>query len=125
MPLRFSKSGNPFIEKDLLIGRIDLLKTEDNVARLEAADWDLMVVDEAHRMSASYFGGEVSYTARYRLGELLGKQARHFLLMTATPHRGKAEDFQLFLALMQTPESKALRHAFLGARVGRVSRVAR
>jgi len=95
-----SATGNPFADKDLLIGRIDLLKSEDNMARLEGVDWDLVVVDEAHKMSASFFGGEVKYTARYHLGELLGKQARHFLLMTATPHRGKAEDFQLFLGLL-------------------------
>jgi superfamily II DNA or RNA helicase len=95
-----SAVNNPFSEKDLLIGRIDLLKTDDNMARLEAAEWDLVVVDEAHKMSATFFGGEVTYTARYRLGELLGKQARHLLLMTATPHRGKEEDFQLFLGLI-------------------------
>jgi len=51
-------------------------------------------------MSASYFGGEVRYTKRYRLGQLLGGLTRHFLLMSATPHNGKEEDFQLFLALL-------------------------
>lgn len=51
-------------------------------------------------MSATFFGGEVNYTKRYRLGQLLSRTARHFLLMTATPHNGKEEDFQLFLALL-------------------------
>ena len=51
-------------------------------------------------MSASCFGGEVKYTKRYQLGQLLGGHARHFLLMTATPHNGKEEDFQLFMALL-------------------------
>jgi SNF2 family DNA or RNA helicase len=51
-------------------------------------------------MSATYFGGEVKYTKRYRLGQLLGGLTRHLLLMTATPHNGKPEDFQLFLALL-------------------------
>ena len=51
-------------------------------------------------MSAHYFGGEVKKTKRYQLGELLGAIARHLLLMTATPHAGKEEDFQLFLALL-------------------------
>jgi hypothetical protein len=50
-------------------------------------------------MSANYFGGEVKKTKRYKLGELLGL-TRHFLLMTATPHNGKEEDFQLFMALL-------------------------
>jgi hypothetical protein len=51
-------------------------------------------------MSATVFGGEVKYTKRYRLGQLLSTLTRHFLLMTATPHNGKEEDFQLFMALL-------------------------
>jgi hypothetical protein len=51
-------------------------------------------------MSASFFGGEVKYTKRYQLGQLLGGITRHFLLMSATPHNGKEEDFQLFMALL-------------------------
>ncbi|MDD3828879.1 MAG: helicase-related protein, partial [Anaerolineae bacterium] len=63
-------------------------------------DWDLVVCDEAHKMSAHYFGGEVSYTKRYRLGQLLSSVTRHFLLLTATPHNAKEEDFQLFMAIL-------------------------
>ena len=59
-----------------------------------------MVCDEAHKMSASVFGGELKYTKRYRLGQLLSTLTRNFLLMTATPHNGKEEDFQLFMALL-------------------------
>ncbi len=95
-----STTNNPFVEKDLLIGRIDLLKTDDNMDRLRAAEWDLVIVDEAHKMSATFYGSEIKYTGRYKLGELLGGTSRHFLLMTATPHRGKEEDFQLFLGLL-------------------------
>jgi len=62
--------------------------------------WDLVVCDEAHKMSATLFGTEVKYTKRYRLGQLLATLTRHFLLMTATPHNGKEEDFQLFMALL-------------------------
>ena len=51
-------------------------------------------------MSATVFGGETKYTKRYRLGQLLSGITRHFLLMTATPHNGKEEDFQLFMALL-------------------------
>ena len=58
------------------------------------------LVSEAHKMSATFFGGEVKYTKRYRLGQLLSTLTRHFLLMTATPHNGKEEDFQLFMALL-------------------------
>ena len=58
------------------------------------------ICDEAHKISASFFGGEARFTKRYRLGELLSGVTRHFLLMTATPHNGKEEDFQLFLRLL-------------------------
>ena len=64
------------------------------------SEWDLIVVDEAHRMGAHYFGGKLEKTRRFQLGELLGGISRHLLLMTATPHSGKEEDFQLFLTLL-------------------------
>ncbi|MBX7223406.1 MAG: DUF3883 domain-containing protein [Blastocatellia bacterium] len=96
-----SRTGNPFLEKDRLIARLDhLSRNQDLLEKLEMANWDLVICDEAHKMSASFFGGEVRYTKRYRLGQLLEKQSRHFLLMSATPHNGKEEDFQLFMALL-------------------------
>ncbi len=97
-----ARTGNPFAGRDLLIARLDMLSRNPEMqSRLTAArEWDLIVVDEAHRMSASFFGGEVKYTKRYQLGRLLGARARHFLLMTATPHNGKEQDFQLFMALL-------------------------
>jgi superfamily II DNA or RNA helicase len=98
-----SRSGNPFLEKPLLIARLDhLSRNEDLQAKLQASDWDLVVADEAHKMSAHYFGREVKETKRYRLGRLAGSITRHLLLMTATPHTGKDEDFQLFLALLDS-----------------------
>ena len=63
-------------------------------------EWDLVICDEAHRMSASYFGGEVKETRRYKLGKLLGTRTRNLLLMSATPHNGKEADFQLFMGLL-------------------------
>ncbi len=96
-----ARTGNVFQEMPLLIARLDKLARNDGLqAKLLLTDWDLVVCDEAHKMSASYFGGEVSYTKRYRLGQGLGGIARHFLLMTATPHNGKEEDFELFMALL-------------------------
>jgi ATP-dependent helicase YprA (DUF1998 family) len=68
--------------------------------RLTAPDWDLIVCDEAHRMAASLFGSEVKYTKRYKLGQLAGARARHFMLMTATPHNGNEADFELFMGLL-------------------------
>jgi superfamily II DNA or RNA helicase len=96
-----SRSGNPFADQDLVIVRLDQLSRSDELqARLQQTDWDLVVCDEAHKMSASFFGGDLKETKRYQLGKLLGELTRHFLLMTATPHNGKEEDFQLFLALL-------------------------
>jgi superfamily II DNA or RNA helicase len=96
-----SRSGNPFAENDLIIVRLDQIsRNEELQARLQQTDWDLVVCDEAHKMSASFFGGDLKETKRYKLGKLLGEITRHFLLMTATPHNGKEEDFQLFLALL-------------------------
>jgi len=92
---------NAFDENDLLIARLDQLARNDDLqAKLENSDWDLIVVDEAHKLSASFFGSKVNKTKRFLLGELLGGITRHFLLMTATPHNGKEEDFQIWLSLL-------------------------
>jgi SNF2 family DNA or RNA helicase len=98
-----SHSGNPFLERNLLITRLDhLSRNEELQARLAQSEWDLVVCDEAHKMSAHYFGSEVKETKRYKLGKLLGEITRHLLLMTATPHSGKPEDFGLFMALLDS-----------------------
>ncbi|HON14626.1 MAG TPA: helicase-related protein [Treponema sp.] len=98
-----SKSGNWFLENDLVIARLDMLSRNEELKeklKIPEAAWDLVVCDEAHKMSASFFGGEINYTKRFQLGRLLSNLTRHFLLMTATPHNGKEADFQLFLSLL-------------------------
>ena len=97
-----SRSGNVFNDRNRLIARLDVLaRNEDLQQKLASStEWDLIICDEAHRMSASYFGGDVKYTKRYQLGQQLGQDCRHLLLMSATPHNGKEEDFQLFMALL-------------------------
>lgn len=98
-----SRSGNPFDDIDLLVARVDQLsRNEDLQEKLRLSHWDLVVVDEAHKLSASYFGNKINKTKRFQLGELLGSITRHFLLMTATPHNGKEEDFQLFMSLLDS-----------------------
>ncbi|OWY70614.1 RNA helicase [cyanobacterium TDX16] len=101
--LESARTGNWFLENSLVIARLDKLSRNEDVQeklRLPDCSWDLVVCDEAHKMSATVFGTETKYTKRYRLGQLLSTLTRHFLLMTATPHNGKEEDFQLFMALL-------------------------
>ncbi|MEQ8786513.1 MAG: helicase-related protein [Pirellulaceae bacterium] len=96
-----ARTGNWFEENPLVICRLDKLSRNELVQeKLGVTDWDLVVVDEAHKMSASYFSSEIKETKRYKLGKSLSGLARHFLLMSATPHNGKEEDFQLFMALL-------------------------
>ena len=99
--LETSVSGNAFQEMPLCIARLDKLSRDERARTLlEQTAWDLVVVDEAHKMSATIFGSDIKRTKRYQLGQLLGRVTRHLLLLTATPHNGKEEDFQLFLALL-------------------------
>lgn len=98
-----SRSGNPYAEYGLVISRLDHMSRNPEIqARLEQTEWDMVVIDEAHKMSAHFYGQEIKETKRYRLGKLLGapERTRNLLLMTATPHNGKEEDFQLFMALL-------------------------
>jgi superfamily II DNA or RNA helicase len=98
-----SPSGNPFDDYPRLIVRLDQLsRNEELQEKLCAPGWDLAVFDEAHKLSAHYFGSKLEKTGRFRFAEKLGAHARHLLLMTATPHNGKEEDFQLFLSLLDS-----------------------
>ncbi len=94
-------TGNVFNEVDLCICRLDKLARNDDIQeKLKVSEWDLIVCDEAHKMSATIWGGEVKYTRRFQLGRLLSNITKNFLLLTATPHNGKEDDFHLFLSLV-------------------------
>ena len=95
--------GNVFDDMPFCIARLDkLARNEDIQKRLELSSWDIIVCDEAHKMSASWYGGDLKKTRRFQLGELLAKTTRHFLLLTATPHNGKNDEFELFLSLVDS-----------------------
>jgi SNF2 family DNA or RNA helicase len=96
-------SGNPFADCDQLIVRLDQMARNETLQdKLCAATWDLAVFDEAHKLSAHFYGQEVKRTSRFEFAEKLGAHTRHLLLMTATPHNGKEEEFQLFLSLLDS-----------------------
>lgn len=98
-----SATGNFFEESNQLICRLDQIsRNEDYQEKLKNTEWDLIIVDEAHKLSATYFGSKINETKRFKLGKLLGSITRHYLLMTATPHNGKEEDFQIWLSLLDS-----------------------
>jgi SNF2 family DNA or RNA helicase len=96
--------ANPFSAKDFLIARMDQLSRANPEVEnaLDNSRWDLIIVDESHRMSAyfSSWRGQAKETKRFRLGKRLSKITTNLLLMTATPHAGNEENFQLFLSLL-------------------------
>jgi len=106
--IKTTLTENVFEKMPLVIARVDKLKRDKSSQEkklqenIKSIEWDLIICDEAHKMSASFSGGEVKETKRYKLGKILSdsKTTRHFLLMTATPHNGKEEDFQLFMGLL-------------------------
>lgn len=94
-------SGNIFSEVNFCIARLDKLARNETIQqKLKVTEWDLIVCDEAHKMSATVWGDETKYTKRFQLGRLLSNITKNFLLLTATPHNGKEKDFQLFLSLI-------------------------
>jgi SNF2 family DNA or RNA helicase len=98
-----SSNPNPFEDYNQLIVRLDqMARNEELQEKLCKAGWDLVIFDEAHKLAAHFFGAKLEKTGRFRLAEKLGAATRHLLLMTATPHNGKEEDFQLFLSLLDS-----------------------
>lgn len=79
---------------------VDLARRAEVRETLTGMHWDLVIVDEAHKMAAYKYGAEVDKTQGYQLGEALAAQTDHLLLMTATPHRGNPDNFRLLLALL-------------------------
>jgi superfamily II DNA or RNA helicase len=88
---------NQWLEQKRVITSLDLAKRQEILPGLRQVHWDLVIVDEAHRMSAA---DETHKSLRYKLGELLRDTSDHLLLLTATPHKGDPENFSLFLQLL-------------------------
>ena len=100
---------NVWLRENNIITSIDFIKQDEISPSLSATNFDLIIVDEAHKMSAYMYGDKIDKTARYKLGEILSKITDHLIFLTATPHKGDSENFRLFLDLLEpgffaTPE---------------------
>src|SRR4029453_13837534 len=96
--LRANYGSNPWQDKNQLITSVSWVsRVEDAKESLLRSHWDLIIVDEAHKMSAYSYDKK---TLAYQLGESLSAMTDHYLLMTATPHKGDPENFCLFLELL-------------------------
>ena len=92
---------NIWLQQKQLITSVDFAKRDEILPTLESADFDMIIVDEAHKMAAYKYNEKISKTGRYKLGEVLSKTSEHLLFLTATPHKGDTENFRLFLDLLQ------------------------
>ena len=91
-------AANPWQDKNQVITSVSWVsRIEDAKESLLRSHWDLIIVDEAHKMSAA---SRDKTTLAYDLGAELSKMTDHYLLMTATPHKGDPENFCLFLELL-------------------------
>jgi SNF2 family DNA or RNA helicase len=96
--LRANYGSNPWQEKNQVITSVSWVsRVEDAKESLLRSQWDLIIVDEAHKMSAA---SRDKKTLAYQLGEALSGMTDHYLLMTATPHKGDPKNFCLFLELL-------------------------
>lgn len=76
---------NPWQKENQIITSIDFAKREDILPSLGSVDWDLVIIDEAHKMAAYRYGNKLKKTGRYKLGEVLSENTTHLLFLTATP----------------------------------------
>lgn len=94
--------GESIWEKESqVITSLDFAKREPYIEELRGMYWDLVIVDEAHKLSAIRYGREIKRSQRYRLGEVLSETSTHILFLTATPHQGNQERFRLLLDLLE------------------------
>jgi len=103
--IRSHWSENVWEENNHCVTSIDFIKQDYIRNSLKGVNWDLVIVDEAHKMAAYAYdskdGTQIDKTMRYQVGELLSETTDHYLFLTATPHKGDEENFRLFLDLLK------------------------
>lgn len=92
---------NVWMKENQIITSMDFAKRSEILPSLMASYFDLVIVDEAHKLSAYVYGDKTHKTGRYRLGEVLSKKSDNLLFLTATPHKGDPENFRLFMDLLE------------------------
>lgn len=98
--VKWQLGGNPWQHYPQVVTSLDFAKRDDIVPDLLRADWDLVIIDEAHKCAAATYGDEVRKTRRYVLAEELASRTERLLLLTATPHSGDPDRFVHFLSLL-------------------------
>ena len=98
--LDLTYGDNPWQKENQIITSMDFAKQDDVLPSISSVNWDLIIVDEAHKMSAYKYGDKIDKTDRYKLGEKLSAITEHLLFLTATPHKGDPENFRLFQDLL-------------------------
>ena len=96
-----SYGRNVWDDSPQCIASVDFVARQDDILNmLRDVHWDLVIVDEAHKMAAYRYGARVNKTQRYALGEFLRERTDHYLFLTATPHKGDSDNFALLLQLL-------------------------
>ncbi len=96
----FASDPNVFQSSDKVVTSIDFISREDVLNVAGNSHWDLIIFDEAHKLSAYEYGSKIYFSQRYAAAQKLSKQCEHLLLLTATPHRGRMDTFKMLLQLL-------------------------
>ena len=97
---RFTSDPNIFNSADRVVTSIDFLCREDIINNAAETEWDMIIVDEAHKLSAYDYGNRQYKSLRYDAIERMSTKCEHLLLLTATPHRGRKDTFKNLLQLL-------------------------
>jgi SNF2 family DNA or RNA helicase len=96
----FSSEPTVFQTSDRIVTSIDFVSREDIMQVVSKTTWDLVIFDEAHKLSAYEYGEKIYKSKRYEAAHILSQQCEHLLLLTATPHRGRKDTFKRLLQLL-------------------------
>jgi SNF2 family DNA or RNA helicase len=96
----FSADPNIFHTANRIVTSIDFISRPDVQTVAEKSHWDMIVFDEAHKLSAYEYGSKVYRSQRYEAAYKLSQQCEHLLLLTATPHRGRMDTFKMLLQIL-------------------------